>query len=176
MTVVEVPSFTSPGRVVKDVLRDIIASSSSVSRFFAPPGAKGSTTVSDIEATSQDWLIAAASRLQKVAALPANWDNEGSPGTDQSLVACAESLLRRLQRTWEDYLPAPSVCPIAGGYFQFEWQVGGRYLEIQFTDPETLIFLTEEQTPQGPIMISGEYPASRLDQTRRLLLWLVGDD
>lgn len=167
-------NFTGLDFVAEEVAPDMIASDSgrskSVRHLYRPRW----TTLPGIEALSQEWIVETLSRLQRIATLPTNWDNEGSPRMDPSLVQSAEMLLSRLLATWEEFLPAPDVCPISGGHFQFEWQVGGRYLEIQFCEPDVLIFLTEESTPQGLIMISGEFPAARLDQTRRLLYWLIG--
>ena len=132
-----------------------------------------STTIEESDAPKLYWMMATLSRLKGVAGLPANWDNEGSAPTDTSLLASAVNLLIRLMTTWPENVPVPAVCPIAGGQFQFEWQLGKKYLEIQFFTPDTVAFLTEEVTQQGPIIISGEYPLSRLDQSKRLINWLI---
>ena len=132
-----------------------------------------STTIEKIDAPDPYWMMATLSRVRRVAGVPATWDNEGSAPRGTSLLASAVNLLIRLMTTWPENVPVPAVCPIAGGQFQFEWQLGKKYLEIQFFTPDTVAFLTEEVTQQGPIIISGEYPLSRLDQSKRLINWLI---
>lgn len=129
-------------------------------------------TIQDVEARDNGWITKALPRLHKIAALPPNWDGEGSPGTDPEIAQAAEGLLSRLG---DDLgaVPVPFVCGVPGGGLQFEWDSADKHLELELSDTATIVFLTEEQEPQGERMESGEYPLGNVERTRQLLDWFA---
>lgn len=132
------------------------------------------TTFPEASAEGYEWIEKAASLLRQIFELPANWDGEGSPRPDPAILAAASRLLSRLENVASlGAVPAPFVCPIAGGGIQFEWTSQMKHLEIEFLDDSTIAFLKEEQTPQGEVTQSGEYLITDTDSTRRLLDWFA---
>ncbi|MCK4625224.1 MAG: hypothetical protein KAV00_07935 [Phycisphaerae bacterium] len=131
------------------------------------------STTPEVEASRNEWVTQAIPRLQKVAGLAHNWDNQGSPRTDPEIVAAAAYLLKRLQDEPLGDIPVPFVCPIAGGGFQFEWSLGQKHLELELTDKDTIVFLKEEEGPQGERMDSGQYPLNDTERTLQLLDWFT---
>lgn len=133
----------------------------------------GVTTRGEVDVRDNAWIPRALARLAVVAALPDNWDDEGSPGTDPKILGAAVDLLRRIHLADSIAIPAPGVCPIPGGGFQLEWEYGLKSLDLEFIDDKTLCFLTARQTPQGDILASGEYPQRLLGETLKWLDWLT---
>ena len=82
-------------------------------------------------------------------------------------------MLLHLRETAQSDVPAPSICPIAGGSFQFEWTSEQKHLEMEFLDECRIVFLKEEIGPQAITMDSGELPLSRIDAVRQLLDWFA---
>lgn len=119
------------------------------------------------------WLTETFSRLHEVGQLAEDWDGYGSPGTNAEVLEAAEAMLQSLNAQPRNLLPAAFVCPIAGGTLQFEWTLGHRHLEIEFTDHKHLAVLTEDSSSGRPIMQTDEFPATRIDLIRPLLDWLV---
>ena len=126
-----------------------------------------------IPSDGRAWIYETLARLGEIETLPEDWDGEGSPPTDSLIVVAAEQLLTSLFGTLDDDIPVPYVVPIYGGVFQFEWTVGERHLEIEFASNRTLYFLKAEESSQGPIITSGEYPIVATGETRRHLSWLL---
>ena len=116
------------------------------------------------------WIQAAIPLIEQVASLPGNWDTEGSRPPDPTAVKAAEELLDRLRDSDLGALPAPFVCPIAGGGIQLEWESSGKYLEIEFLDGGMALYLKEKQ---GESMESGEFPATDAGLARQLLEWFT---
>lgn len=129
-----------------------------------------STTIREVQLDGRDWEREVLSRLEQVAELPNNWDHEGSPRTSPAILVAAWDFITRLEL---DDFPVPFVCPVPGGGFQFEWSAGTKHVEIEFVDEKTILYLTQEQLPQGDRIDSGEYPFNDTDKTRRLLNWFT---
>lgn len=132
------------------------------------------TTTPEVSAEGDEWIKGVLPRLNHVAALKDNWDEEGSPGPDPRVIDAANQLLTRLQDSLLGAVPIPFVCPIAGGGIQFEWSRSQKHLEIELLDATTIAFLKEELTPKGEVMESGEYPIEDAEITRQLLDWFTG--
>ena len=130
-------------------------------------------TTTEAMAEGNEWIEKSLPLLQRVAEMPANWDSEGSPPSNQRIVKAARDLLERLQGDRLGAIPVPFVCPVAGGGIQLEWSSPQKHLEIEFLDEATVVFLKEEQRPSGEITESGEYPVADMDKTRRLLDWFA---
>ena len=152
---------------------DVLTQPGVVTAWRPRPGRWSNRLTTFPEMQASDWIDAALIRLNDVAELPANWDNEGSPRTSNELVVAAFELLVNLGGTFAEPLPAPDVCSIAGGGFQFEWSVRDRHLELIFVEEKRLFFLQEEETDQGLVMSSGEFPMKMFSETRRWLEWLT---
>lgn len=130
-------------------------------------------TMHEVEAFGNAWIPHAVKCLDMVAALPDNWNDEGSPKTDPKIIDAAKELLRRIGLAGNVAVPAPDACPIPGGRFQFEWEYACKTLDLEFMDETTLCFLTTRQTPEGNILTSGEYPQRLLGETLKWLDWLT---
>lgn len=137
-------------------------------------GKPAGTTSDAIREDGSAWVHRALESLGEIAALPENWDGEGGPPVDRCLLVVAQRLLERLRGNVEFDVPPPEVSPIQGGAFQLEWQVRKRYLEFEFSHSQKLLFLTDEDTPRGAIITSGECPLELADKARELLSWLMG--
>lgn len=119
------------------------------------------------------WFGETLSRLHEIGQLGEDWDGCGSRGTDRAVLLAAEDLACRVAPMVDKGLPAPFVCPIAGGTLQFEWTRGRRHIEVEFVDESQLAVLKEDTSDSGATMESEEFPASRIDRVTELLGWLV---
>ena len=120
-----------------------------------------------------DWLEKALLLLDGIAAMPDNWDGEGSPRPNGQIIGGARHLLDRLRDARLEALPVPFICPIAGGGIQFEWSSPRRHLEIEFGAPFIVAFLKEEVTPEGEKTATGECSATDAESTHQLLEWFA---
>ena len=141
-------------------------------RALAKVDKSADNTVSQAETMGSRWVAAALKRLEKVASLPDDWDGEGSPATDPEIVIAALDLIDRLVRHGLTGVPAPFVCPIAGGGLQFEWTSPRRHLEIEFVDKQTLVFLRWDlQSGEEPE--ADELPVTAVQEVRELIEWFA---
>jgi len=169
-------AFTVPEVVPQDWLADLIASTStSTAPARMVVKASSEKTRPSTVPEQVPWVTETLTRVNRVAELPPDWDSEGSPPTDPKQVRAALQLLDRLCELTSDDPPAPYVCPVSGGGLQFEWSVGNRSLELEFSQENTVLFLTEEQSPSGETeaMASGEYRITRTEKSLRLVEWLL---
>jgi hypothetical protein len=68
--------------------------------------------------------------IQKIVGfeqLQANWDSYGSPRVADAVIRKAIDVV---MATF-DFGPLPRILPVSGGGIQFEWEKGGRELEIE---------------------------------------------
>lgn len=142
-------------------------------RWLLFPPVQAISTTPEVAAEGNEWIEGVLPRLNRVAALPDNWDAEGSPRPHPLVVASAKQLLARLQDSRLGAVPVPFVCPVAGGGVQFEWSSSKKHLEIEFLDVFTIAFLKEELTPEGELTESGQYPLAGTESTRQLLDWFA---
>ncbi len=131
------------------------------------------STIPDFKADDDDWIRSTLPRLESVADLSNNWDDEGSPGTDLEIVATAVALLDRLKGSSLGPIPVPFVCPISGGGFQFEWTSKQKHLELEFFDNTTIVFLRQERAEHETTTVTGEYPVTNLEKTHQYLDWFA---
>ena len=140
------------------------------------PTRRRSSAVSTFPCTEDDsdnWIVQSLVRIELVSQIPRNWDGEGSLGIDDSVHNAAIALIVRLYRTLPVRVPVPFVCPILGGGMQFEWTCGGRHIELELLDSSTVAFLKEQSDRGEQRMQSGEYALTDIEQTCRLLTWLI---
>ncbi len=90
-----------------------------------------SDTTKPFPVTSPAFSVA-HEQLNGIAALPQNWDGEGSCATLPVVVEAARRVLYLIQGMGA--LSAPHIVPISGGTLQFEWRDEQRYAEIEFSD------------------------------------------
>ena len=112
-------------------------------------------------------------QLDKIAAMPENWDGEGSPAPSPRIVAAAKGLFLRVRCRVPPALDAPFVSPIGGGGLQLEWTRSGKHLELEFLDERTICFLKEETVSGEDRMESGEYLVADTTETQELLNWFA---
>ncbi len=111
--------------------------------------------------TEPAWLIKAKYDLDRIMALPENWDSYGSPSIPEVLYKNAENFLRSLEV--EDIEP-PFVAPVSGGGIQFEWQNKARELEIEFVQSNVFGYLKiigDEPIDEGQFSVQ-DYNSARL--------------
>lgn len=114
----------------------------------------------------RSWLYEAARRLREIRNLAPNWDSYGSPPLNEVVFGSAKEFLFSLHRD----APSPSVVPVSGGGVQFEWQINGRELEIEFCPDGRIEYLrvSEDET-----MDEGKIPSIKAMQSHALLTWLL---
>lgn len=76
--------------------------------------------------------------LDRLAGLQPNWDGYGAPPIAPEIISAARELAAALPPS---IAPQPTVVPMSTGNLQFEWHRGGRILEIEIEDPQTIHFL-----------------------------------
>jgi hypothetical protein len=89
--------------------------------------------------TAPDWLSEISKQFQAIADLPDGWDSYGAPSPDIHKLDAAWGLLVCLCR--DVNLPKPYVNPTRNGGVQFEWEVGGRYFEIEIVGERVATYL-----------------------------------
>lgn len=85
--------------------------------------------------SSETWRGHVVARLDSIARLPDNWDDEGAiVPTPQTMT----SALRALQSVMPEAAPRPAVVPTGDGGVQFEWHEGGWNIEIEAEPDDTV--------------------------------------
>lgn len=107
--------------------------------------------------------------LDRLAALPANWDAEGAPPIDPEIIQTARSLVRRFPASLTS---APAVVPMPKGNLQFEWHDGPRTLELEIETRETIQYL--KWHPEEGIQEEDVISISDLRRVEDLLRWFHG--
>jgi hypothetical protein len=111
----------------------------------------------------KSWLYR---ELDRLAALPPNWDREGADPMDPEIVAAARKFVAALP---EEILGIPAVVPIAEGNLQLEWNQGARSLELEIADPRTIHYL--KWLPEEGIEEERFFPIDDLDRAVSLVRW-----
>ena len=78
------------------------------------------------------------SEIDRLAALPENWDLERAKPIDQEIIDAAKKFIAKLSNYTRTI---PSVVPLAAGSLQFEWSEGPRTLELEIETPTTIHYL-----------------------------------
>ncbi len=105
--------------------------------------------------------------LDKLAALPPNWDSYGAPQIRPSIIRAAHSLIKRLP---VDFTKCPCVVPVSSGTLQFEWDVGCRSLELELESSEEIHYL--QWDPRHDIKSEGVYPLADIARSVDLIRWV----
>lgn len=114
------------------------------------------------------WLVSALSDLQRLQALPENWDSYQSPRIDRVCIAIAGAVL---QFIGDLDVPAPSIVPVAGGGVQIEWQHRGRELELEISPGLDVIGYLKVHS--DGTMEEEVYSFSSMKRTCTLVRWLL---
>ena len=108
-------------------------------------------------------------QLDRLSALPANWDGEGAPCISRETIQAARDLVASLP---ENIAAAPVVVPMASGHLQFEWNEGSRSLELEFESPTLIRFLRWD--PDNGIEDEDSFAASDVRRAEALIRWFLG--
>jgi hypothetical protein len=104
--------------------------------------------------------------LDRLAALPKNWDAQGANATDRQVIAAARRFIAVLPK---NVAGIPAVVPMAKGNLQFEWHEGPRSLELEIESPELVHYLKWDS--QDGVEEEGTYSISDVEQSVRLVRW-----
>ena len=106
--------------------------------------------------------------LKEIRQLPDDWDSYGSPRLSDEIYTNAFAFLCSLLNHEE--FPEPSIGPVSGGGVQFEWQMGGRELEIEFSEPSQNEFLKVYEDRR---MEEGAFSTHNTDYGWELVVWVM---
>ncbi len=132
-----------------------------------PSGPEASVTSLAAQAAPlSETLQFGAKRLDELARLQRDWDSYGSPPLQPAALGAAS---RALAVAVEENAPLPFIGPVAGGGVQFEWEAGGRALEITLLPDGAVEYLAVE---------NGREHEARIDRepglmVRALVRWFV---
>lgn len=106
--------------------------------------------------------------LDRLAALPPNWDAEGAPRIQPAIIAAARQFISR----WpNDIATVPAVVPSAVGTLQFEWNAGRRSLELEIETPSTVHYLKWD--PDENTEDEGIFGIDEIDKAEFLIRWFM---
>jgi len=109
-----------------------------------------------------DWKRQAIQKVNNLSRLQPNWDAQGSQAPTWVIRQAAIDLLLRVPVS---PLPTPSVVPVSGGGYHFEWTVGDRELEIS---------IEHDFSVEALRVVSGvPIEPDEIADMRRLFTWLV---
>src|SRR3972149_2678261 len=108
------------------------------------------------------------SELDRLAALPENWDHEGAKSIDQAIINAARKLIAALPK---DIAKIPAVIPSADGNLQFEWTEGPRLLELEIETPTTIHYL--KWHPEERIEEEDAFEIHQTDRAVLLIQWFT---
>lgn len=106
--------------------------------------------------------------LNRLATLPDNWDGYDASPINENCIATA----RRLVKSLAGATPRPRVVPLSTGGVQFEWDKGGRSLEIGVDAPDEINYLKFD--PASEIEECGSVASEDPSAIRSLIMWLYG--
>jgi hypothetical protein len=108
------------------------------------------------------------SELDRLAALPRDWDHYGAPAIDPEIIAAAKSFVHALP---ENIAYRPRIVPMSPGNLQFEWHQGTKVLELEFENPRTIHFLQFD--PNAGIEEEESFRVSETDRAVDLIQWFM---
>ena len=107
-------------------------------------------------------------QLERLEALPPNWDHEGAPPIDHAIIEAARGFIGRL---WAKILREPAVVPMHSGNLQFEWNEGVRSLEMEIEDARTVRFLKWD--PEQGVEEEDSFDIADTAQAVALIEWFM---
>jgi len=128
--------------------------------------------VYSITQKQKNFICPALEKLESVYHLPDNWDSYDSPALSDELYENAKTFLNSIKAL---DVPELAVVPVSGGGVQFEWQHGGRELEIEFSLSDKVEYLKVfENEFKNEEMEEGDFLPQDAATGRNLLRWLIG--
>ena len=124
---------------------------------------------------NSDWLASSRKRVQKQAALPYDWDGEGSPPPSPEVINASLSLLTVMDQRFSQMLPLPFVCPVPGGGLELEWTSDAKHAEIEFLDDGSVIYLKTDLRGGKPDVTAFECSPSDIEELLSLLSWFQSE-
>ncbi|NUQ66492.1 MAG: hypothetical protein HUU20_28860 [Pirellulales bacterium] len=106
--------------------------------------------------------------MDRLAALPPNWDGESASPIDPEIIEAARNLITGLP---EDIGCGPVVVPSADGHVQFEWNAGPVALELEIESPEVVHFL--QWHPEAGVEEEGFFGIDDVDRAASLVRWFT---
>ena len=102
-----------------------------------------------------EWKQEAFDQLQKIRALPDNWNGYGTPSISAALASRAAALVKSLPDNLTRGLPTPTVSPASDG-LQIEWNGDGRGVEIilDFSGGQSYVLERDGRYEEGPLDIA----------------------
>ena len=92
-----------------------------------------------ISGREPEWLDSVERQCQQLTDLAPNWDSYGARPVNPITAKAAIEVLRRVVPS--SLKVAPVVVPTTAGGLQFEWNVGTRSLEMEFSGPAQVSIL-----------------------------------
>jgi hypothetical protein len=115
-----------------------------------------------------DFVSLINDELDRLAALPRNWDREGASRIDPAIIQAARTFIGRLP---ENIASIPAVVPMSKGNLQFEWSEGQRSLELELETPTAIRYL--KWHPEDGIEEEESFNIEDTDQAAALLRWVM---
>lgn len=140
---------------------------------------RGIQEVLELEPTEEQFPIAAEplsesaqrleptfEKLMALAVLPARWDGYDAKPIPASVISAVRSFLAGVSKKLAlagIELEPPFVAPLSSGAVQLEWEVGARFLELEFKTRQSLVFLrgTADAEAEGAATRSRGYELVR---------------
>jgi|SRR3972149_11498032 len=106
--------------------------------------------------------------LDRLSALPENWDLEGAKPIDPAIIDAARRLIAELP---DNIAKIPAVVPSADGNLQFEWSEGSRLLELEIETPTTIHYL--KWYPEEGIEEEDVFDINNIARAVSLIQWFM---
>lgn len=95
-------------------------------------------------------------QIDAIRSLRKGWDSYGADPPDEPTLEAGRSLLWSLSEVVE--IPKPHIYPTRSGGIQFEWELDGRYIELEVDSPQTATwYFCDEKThaeEEGTLRVS----------------------
>jgi hypothetical protein len=114
----------------------------------------------------EEFRVGIDRELDRLAALPANWDHEGAPRIDPAIIRATRNFVAKLP---PNISSIPAVVPSAAGNLQLEWNAGRRSLELEIEDPSTIHYLRWD--PNEQIEEEDVFSIDDIGRTVNLIQW-----
>ena len=129
-----------------------------------------SATATLLQPNSSAGLLSACyEELNRIADFAPDWDGYGAKALDSSIY---RSVMRWMIE-WSAELGGCHLVATSRGGIQLEWHEGGRILELEFVDADTIEYL--KWWPAGSVESEGSIDPSDDGACGELLGWLHGE-
>lgn len=118
---------------------------------------------------AQDFTAHLEAELDRLAALPPNWNAQGALPMVPEIIEAARHFVECLRG---NIVRVPAVVPMAKGNLQFEWNEGPRSLELEIETPAVIHYLKWQ--PEAGIEDEGVYGINDIPRSLELIRWFQG--